>query len=125
MTAVCDGCVEDSYLKSIIAEKGKRAQCSVCHGARQRVFTVKEIGRLLEPVMRQHFAHGDDIRRFGDDDEEWYEQEGEAMSSIVQQVLGQYFDFEDEIVDAVCEAEDVWPPDGDEAYWDPTTNYIV
>lgn len=124
MTAVCHGCVEDSYLKSIITRKGKRAQCSVCHGVRKRVFTVKEIGELLEPIMRKHFAHGDDIRRFGDNDEEWYEQEGETMSSIVQQVLGQYFDFNGEILDAVCQAEDVSPRDGEEPYWDQTANYV-
>ncbi|MCK9284484.1 MAG: RES family NAD+ phosphorylase [Rhodocyclaceae bacterium] len=124
MTAVCHGCIEDSHLKSIVARNGTRAQCSVCYGTRQRVFTVEEIGKLLEPVMRRHFAHGEYIRRCGDNDEEWNEQEGETMSSIVQQVLGQYFDFNDEILDAVSNAEDVSPRDGEEPYWDQTTNYV-
>lgn len=46
------------------------------------------------------------------------------MSWAVQLVLGQYFDFEDEIVDAVIEAEDVSPHDGHEAFWDITSRYV-
>ena len=32
--------------------------------------------------------------------------------------------FEDEIVDAVVDAENCWPPDGDEPFWESTTNYV-
>ena len=73
--------------------------------------------------MSQHFRPGHEIRHFGEDDKDWYEPQGEDMSYIVQEVLGQFFDFEDEIIEAVIEAEDCWPPDGDIPVWDRASLY--
>ena len=122
--AVCCECVEDSYLSKIIEEDGVPVECSVCGDDIHNAFTVEELGKLLEPIMREHFALGPDVRKFGDDDSYWDEQEGDPMSWAVQEVLGQYFDFEDEIVDAVCDAEDCWPPDGDIPFWDTSCLYV-
>lgn len=74
--------------------------------------------------MREHFGLGQTVKRFGDNDSEWWEQEGDSLSYFVQDVLGQYFDFEDEIVSAIVDADDYWPGDGGEAYWDETSNYV-
>ncbi len=123
-TAVCFECVEDFYLKKIIEDGGEPRRCSVCGEERNNAFTVNELGKLMEPIMRKHFCHGPEVKKFGDNDEEWWEPEGEPISWAVQEVLGQYFKFEDEIVDAVIEAEDCWPQDGDECFWDNTSSYI-
>lgn len=122
--AVCFECVDDEHLSNIIQDQGKPLPCSVCGETVNNAFTVEELGQLLEPIMREHFSLGPTVKKFGEDDSEWWEQDGEPMSSAVQQVLGQYFDFEDEIVDAVIEAEDCWPPDGDECFWDKLNSYV-
>jgi hypothetical protein len=122
--AVCCECVEDFYLKKIIGEEGVPIECSVCGDDTHNAFTVEELGKLMEPIMRDHFVLGPTVKKFGEDDSEWWDQEGDPMSWAVQEVLGQYFDFEDEIVDAVSEAEDCWPPDGDEPFWDTTSLYV-
>lgn len=122
--SVCFECVEDFYLKKIIKAEGHPLECSVCGEENSNAFTVEQLGQLMEPIMREHFALGKQVKKFGDNDEEWWEQEGESLSWVVQVVLGQYFDFEDEIIAAVIEAEDCWPQDGDECFWDSASNYI-
>ncbi|MBA4252206.1 MAG: RES domain-containing protein [Chlorobiaceae bacterium] len=122
-SAVCFQCIDDYYLKKIVMEEGAPNECAACGLSNNNVFTVKRIGELMEPIMREHFHLGDDIKKFGANDDDWWEQEGDPMSSLVQEVLGQYFDFEDEIVDAVIDAEVCWPQDGDIPYWDNTNYY--
>lgn len=122
--AVCYECVEDEYLKNIVIETGEPLECSVCHGLDKSAISIEGLGRLMEPILREHFSLGQEVKRFGANDSEWWEQEGESLSWVVQEVLGQYFDFEDEIVEAVIDAEDVWPPDGEEAFFDNTSNYV-
>lgn len=123
-TAVCYDCVEDEHLKEIILNDGVPIECSVCHGAYNNAIAVGQLGKLMEPILREHFSLGQEYKNFGKDDNGWWEQEGEPLSSVVQEVLGQHFDFEDEIVDAVIDAEDVWPPDGDVPFFDNTSSYV-
>lgn len=122
--AICSDCASDPHLKRIIEQQEDRCECSVCGSTENPTITVSELGKLIEPIMREHFCPGPQVMKFGEDDKDWWEQEGEPMSWAVQQVLGEYFDFEDEIVQAVIDAEDVWPPDGDEPYWDTTMLYV-
>jgi hypothetical protein len=122
--AVCWQCVEDEYLQKIIKAEGELIECSVCGEDDQNAFTVEQLGELLEPILREHFELGQEVKRFGEDDKEWWEQEGDPLSWAVQTVLGQYFDFEDDIVDAVVDAEDVWPGDGDVSFFDTSCNYV-
>lgn len=121
--AICFVCIEDSYLKEIIRTEGIPLRCSVCNGNSNNAFTVEDLGKLMEPIMREYFSLGKSIRKF-DEDSDWWEQDGEPISWIVQEVLGQDLDFENEIVDAVIDAENCWPPDGDEAFWDETSLYV-
>ena len=123
VTAVCRNCVDDFYLQKIIDEECGPSECTVC-GETHNAITVEELGKLLEPIMREHFEYGPTVKKFGENDGEWWSQEGDSMSSIVQEILGQHFDFEDEIIDAVCDAEECWPPDGDVPYWDTTSYYV-
>lgn len=122
--AVCCECVEDFYLKAIIQDEGEPLECSVCGETENNAITVEHLGKLMEPIMREHFVPGPTVKKFGDNDDEWWEQEGDPISYLAQEVLGQYFDFEDEIVDAVIAADEYWPGDGGEAYWDGTSRYV-
>ncbi len=122
--AVCFECIDDLYLKKIIKEEGTPLECSICGIKSNNAFSIEQLGKLLEPIMRKHFLPGSSIKEFSEDDDEWWSQEGEPMTWAVQLILDQYFDFADEIVDAVIEAEDVGPHDGVNSFWDKTSNYV-
>lgn len=115
-TAVCWTCVNDEYLKAILREGGEPLKCSVCHGLDNNAYTVEQLGALMEPIMREHFSLGKQVRGG--------EQEGDSLDSVVPHVLGQYFDFNDELVDAVIDAEGVRPDEADSAFFDETCNYV-
>ncbi len=123
-TAVCWGCVEDEFLKEIIRDKGHHRLCSACK-KKHRTFTMDELGGELAPIIREHFVQGEQVMSMGpgDDDHSW-EQEGDPLSDIVQEVLGQYFDFNDEIVAGVVDSEYVDERDGGIAFFDDTANYV-
>ena len=122
--ALCYGCIEDFYLSKIVREEGDVIACSVCGESEREAITVQRLGQIMEPIMREHFELGPQVMKFGEDDKDWWEQDGDPISDAVQEVLGQYFDFEDEIVDAIVDADDYWPGDGGDAYWDTTSLYV-
>lgn len=125
---VCHGCIEDTYLSKIVLAEGVKIQCSVCSDSDRKAITVQRLGQILEPIMCEHFHPGPTVRVFGYDksgDWEDWEQKGDQLSDVVQEVLGQYFDFEDEIVQAVVDAEDCWPQDVDTPHWDTTCLYVA
>lgn len=123
--AICWNCIDDSYLKSMVKKEGQRATCMACNGFRRKAITLTELGELLDPIVRQHFRLGEHIRVFTSDDDDYghWEQQGDDLSYVLQTVLGQSFDFEDEIVAAMAEAEGCYPPDGDESFYDSTYLY--
>lgn len=123
--AVCFDCIDDFYLKKIIKDEGTPLECTVCGNKSNNAFSVEQLGKLLEPIMHKHFLPGDSVKEFGKGDDEWWEQKGDPMSWAVQTVLNQYFDFADEIVDAVIEAEDIGPHDAVNSLWDKTSNYVA
>jgi RES domain len=123
-SAVCWKCVEDIYLSKRIREEGAQVKCTVC-GMRRKGFTVERLGEVLDPVLREHIRPGREIPRIGqgDDDSIYYEQAGDPLSYWVQEVLGQYFDFEDEIVDAVVDTEFVDVADGEIPFYEDSADY--
>jgi hypothetical protein len=122
--AICAQCAEDAHLKKLIEQHGEVLECSECEGSDSPAISVTKLGRLIEPIMRKHFQLGKQVRIFEEDDRDWWDQEGETLSSVVQEILGQSFNVEDEIVSAVIDAEDCWPPDGDEPFWAETSCYV-
>lgn len=123
-SAVCWLCIEDEYLKSIIKERGEVAECSLCSRSDESVFTPDDFSEILDPLMREHFAQGPEVKKFGEEDSEWWEQEGDPLSHHLQEVIGQYLGFEDEIIEALEANEDVRPQDGEEAFFDSAQEYV-
>jgi hypothetical protein len=117
-------CVEDEYLKKIVQEKGELQLCSECGTDTRKAFTAEDLAEVLDPILQEHYAQGEEVKRFGPDDEEWWEQEGDPLSHIVQEPLGQYFSFNDEIVDALIENDDALPQDGEEPFFSNDINYV-
>jgi hypothetical protein len=115
--ALCWSCAGDLHLRDIIEREGSPMHCSMSGEQRKSVFVVAELAQLMEPIMREHFSLGQQIKISGDNDAEWSAQQGEPMSWWYTNFLGKYLDFEDELIDAMVEAEDVWQKDGDEAFW--------
>lgn len=123
MSAVCWKCLEDEYLKTIIKKKGKRQKCSLCDGTR-KAFTAEDLAEAVDPIVREHFAQGEDVKKFGEDDAEWWEQEGDPLDHHLQEVTGQYLGFEDEIVEALEEKDPADERDGDIPFYDSSQNYV-
>jgi hypothetical protein len=124
MSAVCWNCVEDEYLKKIVQEKGKVQLCSECGADTREAFTAEDLGEVLDPILREHYAHGAEVKKFGPDDKEWYEQEGDPLSHIVQEALEQYLSFNDEIAEALVENDGARPQDGEEPFFSNEISYV-
>ncbi|WP_158821658.1 RES family NAD+ phosphorylase [Granulicella sp. S156] len=122
--AVCWHCIEDEYLKRIIQDRGEIAECTLCGNHDRAAFAPDDFSAVLDPVMRKHFAQGEDVKRFGEDDSEWWEQVGDPLSHHLQEVIGTYLGFEDEIVEALEKNEDVRPQDGEQAFFDSSQVYV-
>jgi hypothetical protein len=112
--AICWECFDDKYLKEIVKNEGEQLECSVC-GEERAAFTVERLGERIEPIMREHFRQGD---------QDYGEQRGDSLSFCVQEVVGECFGLEDDIVEAVVATEHVDPSDGDVPFFDDTCNYV-
>lgn len=123
--AVCANCIDDDCLKEIVIEDGEPRNCSLCGESKQPAFTPEDLGKLLEPLLRERLALGGEMRVFGgpDDEKGHFEQQGDPLEYFVADALAQDFDFLDDIVQAVIDAENVWPPDGEEAFFEDYYNY--
>jgi hypothetical protein len=123
-SAVCWKCVEDKYLSERVKSEGKRRKCSVC-GKTWKGVSVEKLAEILNPVLHEHIRHGRQVPTIGegDDDTVYYEQQGDDLSYWVQVILDQYFDFNEEIVEAVVDSEYVDVADGEEAFFDTSVSY--
>lgn len=124
MAAVCSDCVEDKYLQELIRDEGDPEQCLLCGKDCEKTFNADQLAEKLDPIVREHFAQGPEVKRFGEDDSEWYEQEGDPLSFHVQEIIGQDLGFEDEIVEALIDNEDCDERDGDIPFFDDTQDYV-
>jgi hypothetical protein len=121
-TYLCYKCISDSFLSRVVEAEGDQETCRVCGEVREAI-SIERLGQILEPVMRENFGPGEEFPVLDDNDRVHYQQRGDSIAYGIQEVMGQYFDFEDEIVDAIIEADDYWPPDGGEPYWEDTQDY--
>lgn len=122
--AICFKCIEDEVLRAKVESEGEPLLCESCGEDKNNSFSYEQLGEELEPVVREHFQLGPEVRKFYDNDEEGWEQEGEPLSDIIQMVLGQDVDDPDALVSALMDAEDYWPGDGEEAFYDDTQLYV-
>ncbi|MBB5442072.1 MULTISPECIES: RES family NAD+ phosphorylase [unclassified Paraburkholderia] len=121
---ICYECFEDSVLHERVQREGDVDECRVCQERREGI-SVEQLAEWLEPVMRDNLGWGREVPDFGggDSDRISYRRLGDPLEYWVQTFLGQYFDFQSEIIDAVIETEFINPGDGEEAFWDETMDY--
>lgn len=122
--AICFKCIEDEVLRAKVESEGEPLLCESCGEENNNAFSYERLGEELEPIVREYFQHGPIVRKFYDDDRDGWEQEGDSLLDIVQTVLGQDVEDPDALVSALMEAEDYWPGDGEEAFYDDTQLYV-
>jgi hypothetical protein len=119
---ICYECFDDEHLRERVRREGAIDECSVCEEQREGI-SVERLGKILEPIMRDCLRLGDSVREIDVDGRLYYRQLGDSLSGWVQEFLGQYFGFENEIVDAIVAADDYDPRDGDGPFWDDMQSY--
>ncbi|WP_155623910.1 RES family NAD+ phosphorylase [Burkholderia territorii] len=119
---ICYACFEDTYLREMVHREGALNECRVCEEEREGI-SVARLGEILAPIMRENLQLGQSVPEIDDNDRIYYRQLGDSIAGWVQEFLGQYFEFEDEIVDAVVETDDYDPRDGGEPFWDDMQSY--
>ncbi len=122
--AICYECIQDEHLRATVESDGVPLLCESCGGKDNKAFSYERLGKEIEPIIREHFQLGPTVRKFYNDDSEGWEQEGDPLSYIVSEVLRQDVDDPDELVSAICDAEEYWPGDGEDAFYDSTSQYV-
>ncbi|WP_165787147.1 RES family NAD+ phosphorylase [Pseudohalioglobus lutimaris] len=105
---------------------GEVQVCNECGKNSYPAYSAEQLGQLLEPLLRERIGFGDQRRVFSgpDDDKGWWEQVGDSIELFVSEFIGQDISFLDDVICAVSEAENAWPPDGDEPFFDSCSNYV-
>jgi hypothetical protein len=119
---ICSECFDDEHLRERVRREGAVDECRVCNEQREGI-TVGQLGKILEPIMRDCLQVGEPVRDITVEGELYYRQLGDTLEAWVQEFLGKHYDFEDEIVDAIVAADDYNPRDGDGPFWDNTQSY--
>lgn len=122
--AICFECIEDEHLRATAESEGVPLLCESCGEEENNAFSYERLGKEMEPIIRKHFQLGPTVRKFYDDDSEGWEQEGDPLFDIVSEVLRQDVADPNELVSAICDAEDYWPGDGEDAFYDSTSHYV-
>ena len=123
--AVCIACIDDGALRELVRAEGYNQACVEC-GEERTAVSIKCLAVLIDPYIREHYKHGPFERRYGagDDDSYCEEQRGEDLSSVVQDIAGQYFEFNDALVDALIESDPADIRRGDDPFYASDINYV-
>jgi hypothetical protein len=123
--AVCIDCIEDDALRELVRSEGKKQVCVEC-GEKNTAVSIKDLAAFIDPYMREHYRPGPYERRYGPGDDDSYreEQQGEDLSYVVQDVIGQYFEFNDALVDALIDNDPADIGDGGEPFYASDINYV-
>ncbi|MEN5208651.1 RES family NAD+ phosphorylase [Stenotrophomonas terrae] len=107
-----------------IESNSAMVDCTECSKKRKGI-SINDLGRRLEGILRRYYVVGEETKHFAgvDDDRGSWQQLGDDLSDIVQDVLGECYNCHSSIVEAVKEAEDCDPQSGDYGYWCDGTNY--
>jgi hypothetical protein len=121
---VCADCIREQYLSEMIRQEGISGHCDACDKRKLNTISIERLGEILARVIQKHYETGVETPRFYDDsDKPSWEQNGEDISFIVQEVLGQCFDFNEEIGDAVISSEHCDVQHGEVPFFDDETKY--
>jgi hypothetical protein len=123
-SAVCFKCIEDTVLREYVRTEGEKQVCVEC-GKSNRAVSVKDLASFIDPVIREHFKPGHFERRYGSGDDDSYceEQQGDDLSYIVQEVVGQCFESNDALVDALIKHDPADVRHGEDPFYSADISY--
>jgi len=121
--AVCVECIEDDALRELVRAEGEKQLCVEC-GEKNIAVSIKDLAEIIDPYIRDHYEPGPYERQFGADDTEWEEQRGEDLTYVVQEIVGQYFEFNDALVNALIDHDPADVSDGGEPFYASDVNYV-
>lgn len=123
--AVCVDCIEDEALRELVRAEGHDHTCVEC-GETNTAVSIKDLAALIDPYIREHYEPGPYEPQYGsvDDDSHWEEQQGDDLSHVVQDIVGQYFEFNDTLVGALIDNDQADISDGDEPFYASDINYV-
>ncbi|MBB3885297.1 RES family NAD+ phosphorylase [Xanthomonas campestris pv. campestris] len=111
-------------MKTAIKDDERMVRCTECKGKRSGI-SIGDLGRKLEPLLRRYYVEGAEYPVFEHEDSEkpsWH-QRGEDLDNIVQATLKHCYNCNEDIVDAVKDAEDTDPRSGEYGFWRDEANY--
>lgn len=121
MPFICHKCINDVELKKIV-KREKTAKCSNCDSNNEMAIDARRLGEIMEPTLRRFYTLGEEQPRFTLGGMR-YEQGGESLMKIVEDVLGQWLDCIDVIAGGVIAADVYWPQDGEGPFWSDESYY--
>lgn len=123
-TGICRNCIADDFLKEEIDDAAELVNCTECSRTRKGI-SIEALGRRLEAVLRKYYVAGETYKHYDgvDDDRGTWQQHGEQLSDIIQDVLGECYGSHSLIVQAVMDAEDCDPTAGDYGFWSEDSHY--
>ncbi|MBI5543784.1 MAG: RES domain-containing protein [Deltaproteobacteria bacterium] len=105
---VCCDCIQDHALKARISARGAPEVCVLCGLTTNPAISIQDLAGLMYPIIEEHFIQAGnaiDGEPLGDD-----------LSWVVQEILGQYLECEDALLQALEEADPADPRDGSEPF---------
>lgn len=123
--AVCVDCIEDEALRELVRAEGHDQACVECGKANTAV-SIKDLAALIDPYIRENYKPGPYEPQYGSVDDDSYveEQQGEDLSYVLQDIVGQDFEFNDALVAALIDNDPADISDGDELFYAADINYV-
>jgi hypothetical protein len=115
--AVCSDCTRNVHLKARIEKDGIFAQCRECRQFKQQVFEIGQLADIFSDVIQRNFEVNPQRYVFHDEDQDYTMPYGDSLDTVVAEMLEQDVSFLDELLEAIVETDDAWPPDGEVGFF--------
>jgi hypothetical protein len=110
---ICTVCIDDALLKTIVRDRGNSEICALC-GKENNAISIGDLAAVMYPVVRRFYVQG--ANYLGTP-------EGDDLSWVVQDLLGQCLECEDCLIDALCDADPADLRHGEEPFLERDGNY--
>jgi RES domain len=120
--AVCVNCIEDQYLRERLRAKSHDLACVKC-GEESIAISISDLAKFIDPFIREHYEPGHYERQATDDDSDPEEQQGDDLYNVVEEVIGNHYEFIDALVDALIKNDTVYSKHCEESFYDDSSLY--
>lgn len=121
---VCRACVTDEYLWDRVRSDAERSKCAICR-RRRLCAPLARIADEVDAIFRANVELGETRKVFrGDDERGAWEQEGDELELLMQEVVGCDIELANALIDVLAEDEWYIIKDGGDLFYDSTSNYV-